>query len=183
MSPSVALDFSNPDNYDSIQRGCFYLAVMPYHPKAPVKIFVPDDQDPNRGRLVTDPAAFDPDPNGMSPERFVIVTHKVRPVLVLQADGPNRSKSWKYVIVAPAYSFTDQDVGTGFYTRVRAGRMPGSLYIPAGVINDREGRVDLQDMLCIHKSMLRARITDTSFLQEHDPDDEAATKIMWFLGL
>lgn len=140
-----------------ILRGNLYWAVTPFGAEEPVQVFHPHPLESRVGVTGPDPLVFE-----SGGEHPVVLNFKTRPILILQNDKGNASPVMAYSIVALAYCFEKEEVGTPRYNEIKNWHNPFTAYISPGIINTRDGYVNLGNILLLHKSMIKAPITTTT---------------------
>lgn len=152
------LRYMDPKNWGDIERGYVFDAAMLYHSKRPLKFFVPDDDDANRGRLVDANGDFSPvmiDGSPRAREQQVVVTVKPRKIIVLSTDLINKSSDFEYIHVAPLFSISKEDREKSWYPLVKEDRHVTFLLVPGR--KGYERYADLSQMTSIHKGLLLNR--------------------------
>ncbi|STO12881.1 PemK-like protein [[Flavobacterium] thermophilum] len=160
------VSFISKENWLNIYRGHEYEAALPYpsDTKRPLSFFIPDDNDPERGRIVESNGNFKPiyiNGKPIAKEQKIIMTVKPRKVVVLTNDEINQNEYFEYILVAPINTIKPNEKHKEWYHKLINDEHPIFTYIPKGKL---ERYVDLSQTMSIHKSLLLRK-------SDHIPED------------
>ncbi|WP_291566984.1 MULTISPECIES: type II toxin-antitoxin system PemK/MazF family toxin [unclassified Clostridium] len=139
---------------EDILRGNFYWAAVPYSEARPFYIFKKDKLQGKSGRKVKENNAFT-NSKVKSDIIDVIIRHKRRMVVVLQADDINADKHYPFVYVLPITTFNGDESKIEFIKN-NNGDIIQYHYI--GDITGKESVVNISDVKRIHKTLLLKKI-------------------------
>ncbi|WP_140417669.1 type II toxin-antitoxin system PemK/MazF family toxin [Desulfosporosinus sp. FKA] len=154
--------YLNSDHWSEISRGHMFEAVI-YYPsdtKRPLTFFIPDEDNKNRGSVISSIGDFKAkEINGRKRAvvQQAIVGMKPRKVLILSNDEFNASTDFEFVQVAPIMSIDDKDKSKQWYLLTKNDEHPAFVYL-SEEITGRECYIDISEIMSIHKSMLLSKI-------------------------
>lgn len=143
--------YTNPDNWNEIERQYIFEALMPYVPERPIGFFIPDSDDPEKGTLSKSYGDF-----SKAAEQQVVLTMKRRKVLILSSDELSQDNVFSDVTVAKIVSIKPYQRNEEWYKLLIEDKHPLFAYIPKD-ITGQECFVDLSTVTTIGKSMLLSR--------------------------
>lgn len=144
------------ENWDQIQRGWIFEAVVAFTPERPLDFFVVDENDSSKGSIVRNCGTFVP-----GKTQKAIIELKTRKVLIISNDEISSNPHIPDVTVAPIYGIYPDTRLEPWYPDLVHNQHPYFAHLPKEVTG-MECLVDLTNIISINKNMLLTKRYDIS---------------------